>query len=85
MTTIVAPGVHEAVEDPGQGRDIAAGAARSWASSKAYSAPFWLLRSREAIRRRCDSPPDSDGVGSPRRRYPSPTSRTGRSGPRTVA
>jgi hypothetical protein len=34
-------------------------------SSKTYSAPRWLLRSREAIRSRCDSPPDSDGVGSP--------------------
>ena len=34
-------------------------------SSKTYSAPRWLLRSLEAIFRRCDSPPDSDGVGSP--------------------
>jgi hypothetical protein len=32
-------------------------------SSRTYSAPRWLLRSREAIRSRCDSPPDGDGVG----------------------
>jgi hypothetical protein len=37
-------------------------------SSKTYSAPRWLLRSREAIRSRCDSPPDRDGVGSASRR-----------------
>jgi hypothetical protein len=34
-------------------------------SSSTYSVPCWLLRSLEAIFSRCDSPPDSDGVGSP--------------------
>ena len=60
-------GVEQAVEHADQGGDVER-CSPVEGSSKTYRVPRWLQRSRDAMRSRCDSPPDSDGVGSPSRR-----------------
>jgi hypothetical protein len=67
MTMIVAPAASSRSNTPTRVA-TSSGCGPVDGSSKTYSAPRWLLRSREAIRSRCDSPPDRDGVGSPSRR-----------------
>ena len=67
MTTTVAPPSSSRSNTP-TSTAMSTGCSPVDGSSKTYRMPRWLLRSRDAIRSRCDSPPDSDGVASPSRR-----------------
>jgi serine phosphatase RsbU (regulator of sigma subunit) len=67
MTMIVAPAASSRSNTPASVA-TSSGCRPVDGSSKTYSAPRWLARRRVAIRSRCDSPPDRDGVGSPSRR-----------------
>ena len=67
MTMMVAPAPSSRSKTPTR-VPTSSGCSPVDGSSKTYSAPRWLLRSREAIRSRWASPPDRDGVGSPSRR-----------------